>query len=348
MVENTLKSSTAFKKPSVRKNSSSEISEINSSDVETDKMEDIDENSNNLDKLAKETEKRKLSLVDESEDEIETVGITPSAKRVKKETDDVEDDGDGDVDGDVDGDDDGGDEDDEEVEEEAEEEEEEEEETDQPVDEAAQKKKLEDDAKEEIRLNALEDLKVIEIEFASLKDKLYDTQLNKLEYELKLCESKKHPDFLNYLQLIEDNFQNKIEKYINLQKYKLRCLDNQTRATRVSSHQQFYKLSQDLKSGEIMNITSNWYEINKERRSMDNLTLNLPDYYQFNSNITSKNVTSQEKINDLVHKRNSLFGELGLLRSYSKYIGGLPSSLNDLKSCNGEEINEDLKELGII
>ncbi|GMF06343.1 unnamed protein product [[Candida] boidinii] len=118
-------------------------------------------------------------------------------------------------------------------------------------------------------------------------------------------------------------------------------------ATRCSIHQQFNKNKLDLKNSEIMKITANWYEINKERRNMDNTTLGIPDYYQFNSNITDKNIKNQEIINELVDQRNSLFWEISSLQGLNKNIG-FPSSLNNLSSCSNDEIDDDLKLMGII
>ncbi|GMF07457.1 unnamed protein product [Ambrosiozyma monospora] len=196
---------------------------------------------------------------------------------------------------------------------------------------------------------AIEELKDIETDFAKLKDKLYNTQQTKLEFELKLCEANKHPDLLRYIDLIKENFENKVERCVNLQKYKLQCLDKQTKARRVAANQQFLKNCQDYKTKEIVSITSNWYEINKERRNMDSLILNNPEYFQYNLSINSKNVASQDKINNMVVMRNSLYNELSNMKRITKVAHGLvPSSLNNMKSCTNEEINDDLKAMGIL
>ncbi|KAH3662241.1 hypothetical protein OGAPHI_005489 [Ogataea philodendri] len=285
-----------------RKNLSSDVSEINSSEAETDRMESVeDHETGKVAEPNKQDTNGKLSGEEEDEGE-----------QAEEESD---------MDEDQEG--------------EAEEEQD-------------RHKNEQDEEKERLRLAALEQMKSIEIDFALLKDKLYETQMNKLMFELELCNSNKHPDYLNYQNMIENNFQAKVSRFVNLQKYKLKCLDTQTRATRVAIHQQFAKLCQDLKSEEIMQITSDWYEINNERRAMDNITLNLPDYYQYNSGITAQTVNSQSSINQLVVQRNALYNELSSLKGIERYTGGFPSSLNDLKSCTNEEIQMDLKEMNLV
>ncbi|KAG7841767.1 hypothetical protein KL942_001646 [Ogataea angusta] len=287
-----------------RKSPSSEVSEINSSEAETDRMDSVEES-----RLAKLAETNKQEEDEKLSGEEEDAGEQAEEESGMEEDQDTGED---------------------------------------KEERNSQKEGEEEKAKEHIRLNALEEIKNIEIEFALLKDKLYETQMNKLLFELELCNSNKHPDFINYSNMIENNFQAKVARYVNLQKYKLKCLDNQTRATRVAIHQQFIKCCQDLKNEEITNITSNWYEINKERRAMDNITLNLPDYYQYNGDITAANVNSQSAINRLVVQRNALYHELSSLKGIEKYTGGFPSSLNDLKSCTGEEAQQDLKEMNLV
>lgn len=205
--------------------------------------------------------------------------------------------------------------------------------------------KKEDLEREQERVDAMGALKEIEIDFAHLKDRLYETQMKKLEFELKLCEMNKHPDFVYFMKLIDDNFNSHIQQSINMQKYKLRCLDNQTRAYRVAIHQQYIKLCEDLKYKEIRHITSDWYEINKERRTMDTAGLDSPGFYQYNRHISAKNVRSQDSINELVCQRNALYKELSNLQGITKYQRAFPSALNYMKGCEKEDIDADLAAL---
>lgn len=195
------------------------------------------------------------------------------------------------------------------------------------------------------RVNAVNDLKEIEILFAQLKDKLYETQLTKLEFELKLCENNQHPELLDYMRMIDEDFKKKTERLMNLQKYQLKTLDNQTRATRVAIHQQFMKLRQDIKQEEVVKITTDWYDINKERKVLDMQAMGLPEYYQYNRSINSYNI--QQYIPSLINQRNSTYRELAKIQGLINYKEMFPSSLNNLKGCTRDELDEDLKDLGL-
>ncbi|GMF05489.1 unnamed protein product [Ambrosiozyma monospora] len=103
------------------------------SDVETDKMEGLDEKESDLEKLAGETQKRKLN---ETGDEADF----DSHKRIKKDADDDDD--------------------------------EEDDENDEHSDHDIKKEEEDEQAeKEATRLQAIEELKDIETDFAKLKDK---------------------------------------------------------------------------------------------------------------------------------------------------------------------------------
>lgn len=202
-------------------------------------------------------------------------------------------------------------------------------------------------ANEQKRTTAMHELKEIEIEFAHLKDKLYETQLKKLEFELRLCELNRHPDFLYFMKLIDENLKGRIEKSMNLQKYRLKCLDNQTKARRVQIHQQFVKSCEELKYGKIHEITADWYKINKERRQMDSTDSKLPEFYRYNSQITAQNVSNPEVIDCLVRQRNALYHEISSMEGLIKYKRVFPSSLNWLDGCSGKDQSKDMADMGI-
>ncbi|TID30989.1 hypothetical protein CANINC_000435 [Pichia inconspicua] len=318
-----------------------EKKEIPSSDAETDRMEGMDDRESDLAMMSENDRGKKRDHADsESSEELESADSANKKSKLIKETDIVDH---------IDA---------EEEEEEVDEEPEEEMEDDPAANEAIvdtevneeteeDKRRKEEEAKNEaIRLKAMNGLKEIEINFAKLKDKLYETQLTKLEFELKLCEDNKHPELLEYMKLIDEDFQKKSTRLINLQKYRFKCLDNQTRATRVAIHQQFMKLCQDIKTKEIVDITTNWYDVNKERRTMDMQNLELPEYYQFNKSINSYNIN--EYMPNLVSQRNATYKELGRLQGLIHYRQIFPSTLNNLTSCTKEEIESDLKAMGIV
>lgn len=307
---------------------------IPSSDAETDRMEELEGMESELEQLSSaksevDTPTDDLKRPIEAEQEEEEDGEKRSAKRAKSEAEeeDLEADPEGDDEdagededqgGDVDNDNDN--------------------DNDNNDDEEFTKR-------EEQRVKAMNSLKSIEIKFAQLKDKLYNTQLQKLEFELKLCEENEHFELIEYLKMVDEDFQKKQQRLLNEQKYKLKSLDIQTRASRTQIHQQFMKQCQDLKSKEILDITTDWYDINRERRSMDLMSLELPEYYQYFGYLQSGNV--DHYLPDLINLRNGQLNEIGELQSLVKFKMGVPSGLNYLKGCTKEELEGDLNGIGL-
>ena len=105
------------------------------------------------------------------------------------------------------------------------------------------------------------------------------------------------------------------------------------------------KLRQDIKQEEVVKITTDWYDINKERRVLDMQAMGLPEYYQYNRSINSYNI--QQYIPSLINQRNSTYRELAKIQGLINYKEMFPSSLNNLKGCTRDELDEDLKDLGL-
>ncbi|KAI0464290.1 hypothetical protein LJB42_001896 [Komagataella kurtzmanii] len=195
---------------------------------------------------------------------------------------------------------------------------------------------------EALRDQALSSLNELEMDFAKLKDMIYGNQMTKLQYELELCLKGSHPEFVNIVDKINRNFDAKLNRLIMTQKYQLQCIDNQTKATRLQLHQQYMKDAQDLKLRSISRTTSKWYEINKERRHLDNVILGVPDYYQFNPDLASaakKNQTAL--VHELANQRRNFQQELGVLTALQQNYR-FPSSLNHLTAAREDEIESDL------
>lgn len=298
---------------------------IPSSDAETDRMEDVEGMESELEQLS--SAKSETETVSErAQGEGKRDGEEVEARDVKRPKRESEEEGEGDG-------------------EEEEEEEDDEAEEEATGEEAELENEEEVNKREEQRVRAMNGLKAIEIKFAQLKDKLYNTQLQKLEFELKLCEENEHFELIEYLKMVDEDFQKKQQRLLSEQKYKLKTLDMQTRATRTQIHQQFMKECQDLKSKEILDITTDWYDINRERRSMDLMSLELPEYYQYFGYLQSGNV--EQYLPDLVNIRNGQLREIGELGGLVKYKAGVPSGLGYLSGCTKEELEADLKGIGL-
>lgn len=127
----------------------------------------------------------------------------------------------------------------------------------------------------EQRLLAIDDLMEIEKSFAEIKDKLYQDKLKFLEHELQLCLEGSHPELAKIYYKINGFYQDSLRLANHTLNYRLRCINNETIATRTSIHQDFLRRLMDSKNDMILDTTSKWYKINKERNQMDQL---VPDF----------------------------------------------------------------------
>lgn len=123
--------------------------------------------------------------------------------------------------------------------------------------------------KEQLRQDALKALTKIEVDFAHLRQALYENKLAKLQNELQMCLDGSHPQLQSYYQKIASIRDFKLKRVYQRQKYELECIDKETKCTRTSIHQEFYKNVSDLRHNLLSHTTQRWYDINKERREMD-------------------------------------------------------------------------------
>ncbi|CDK24660.1 unnamed protein product [Kuraishia capsulata CBS 1993] len=323
--------------------SSSELSDINSSEVETDLMEDIidsdlqrmatlDGDSNSNSNAIEEDDDDDTFVKNESDSAVESRkrrNLDGESDQKRRKLSDSK--PDEDVDEDPSND-----------KEQGSKEEEEDDEEEQA--EALEGDNDDEEEKEKLRAVALADLTDIEVGFAELKDSIFQNQLSRLQFELELCVNGSHPEFINFVSIINKNYEKRLSYITNSQRYQLKCIDDQTNAQRAQVHQQFIKNCQDLKTEYLWETTSEWYDINEERRKLDNKVLDIPDYYQFNPMLSTRD--ENDVIPELVSQRNGLLLEISQLKGLQKYVG-FPSALYDLRSARKADIDKDLLEMGI-
>lgn len=198
---------------------------------------------------------------------------------------------------------------------------------------AVQKKQEEELQRQKYRKEAIEKLTEIEIEFAKLKDKLYEDKLKAFESEIQMCLNGSHPALKSVYEKIEDHRNKKLRLVQNRQKYQLLCIDRQTRAQRLAIHQQFLKEKSEIKMDILDNTTIEWYDINRDRKFMNNIT---PEYSFRASNSKP----------DQIEQANQINHEIDTLSTINKNFG-FPLAPR-ISSSTAEEINEDLMALGIV
>lgn len=235
---------------------------------------------------------------------------------------------------------------------------------------------------DEQRKSAVEELILIEEDFSVLRDKLYKDKLEFLEHELELCLDGSHPELLQIYYKVNEFYQDNIRMANATLNYSLKCINNETIATRTSIHQDFLKNLADTRNEMITNTTSHWYRINKEWNYLD---LVVADYnfsalpsmstesssmpvvaggssleYYLGNQAASKKLQKQNLIVELVHQRNCLNAQLGVLNGLKEFHG-IPSAvanslLDDeplpaeellLRKATPDEVREDLQAMGI-
>ncbi|CCH40529.1 Midasin [Wickerhamomyces ciferrii] len=187
--------------------------------------------------------------------------------------------------------------------------------------------------KQKQRKEAIQYLTEIEIDFAKLRDRLYEDKMSRFKSELEMCLNGSHPELQNVYSKINSHTEEKIRLASLNQKYKFESIDRKTKAERTSIHQQFYKQVSDFRSSYLKDITKEWYQINKERRLLDTI---VPEY----------SYRVPEYVDELVEQRSQVNQEVSILMGLNKYFG-FPKAPN-LKPTEGEELDNDLKAMNIL
>lgn len=234
---------------------------------------------------------------------------------------------------------------------------------------------------DEHRKLAVDELILIETDFAHLRDKLFHDKLGFLEHELQLCLDGSHPELLEIYYKVNEYYQDSMKLANSTLNYSLKCINNETIATRTSIHQDFLRKLMDTKKDMVTATTSLWYKINRERNLLDQIEPEynfsaLPSdpvltgppiapggstvgYYQENYPINKK----EQKFNTLVglvEQRNNFNHQLGILNGLQEFHG-IPSAISTglveaddfstqellLRTATQDEIKDDLQAMGI-
>ncbi|CAO1606282.1 hypothetical protein XANCAGTX0491_009781 [Xanthoria calcicola] len=183
--------------------------------------------------------------------------------------------------------------------------------------------------------SAMDSLNAIERCFASLRDKLFDDRLAKLDAELAMLAEPNvtHPELLGMNQVLEQRRDEKIQNENTLLRYKLGSLENKSKAEKAQVHGQYMQSVRDIRDWNLEQVNKEWYQIHKERLGREN---NVPEYmYQFPTR-RSQQITHQTAYNK----------EVSLLSGIAKYRG-FPAA-PEIGGANPSEIESDFKKMGIV
>ncbi|KAL8992308.1 MAG: hypothetical protein Q9169_007200 [Polycauliona sp. 2 TL-2023] len=182
--------------------------------------------------------------------------------------------------------------------------------------------------------SAMDSLNAIERLFASLREKLFDERLAKLDAELTMLAEPNvtHPELLGMNQVLEQRRDEKIQHENTLLKYKLGSLENKSKAEKAQVHGQYMQSVRDIRDWNLEQVNKEWYQIHKERLAREN---NVPEYMYQHPTRRSQQITHQTAYNK----------EVSLLSGISKYRG-FPAA-PELAGAKPNEIESDFEKMGV-
>ncbi|KAL4883658.1 Sds3-like-domain-containing protein [Aspergillus karnatakaensis] len=184
------------------------------------------------------------------------------------------------------------------------------------------------------RTSAMDSLTILEREFATLRDKIFDERLSKINRELDMLKGPNptHPELLRQLECVKGYRDDKISYEQTLFQYRLQSLMNKSLAERAQSHSTFFQKVRDARERHSSVISKQFYSIQHDRFKTDDVS--AQHYIPFPTR-RSQQIAHQTAYNQ----------EVSVLAGVSKYVG-FPAAPS-LASARPTELDEDLEKMGI-
>ncbi|KAL4802908.1 Sds3-like-domain-containing protein [Aspergillus unguis] len=184
------------------------------------------------------------------------------------------------------------------------------------------------------RTSAMDSLAILEREFATLRDKIYDERISKLNRELDMLKGPNptHPELLRQLECVKGYRDSKINYEHTLFQYRLKSLLNRSQAERAQAHSTYFQRARDTREKHSSAISKQFYSIQHDRFKTDDVR---PQHYVPFPTRRSQQIAHQTAYNQ----------EVSVLAGVSKYVG-FPAAPS-LASARQTELDEDLEKMGI-
>ncbi|KAL4927888.1 uncharacterized protein BDV17DRAFT_282337 [Aspergillus undulatus] len=191
--------------------------------------------------------------------------------------------------------------------------------------------KVEEESK---RTSAMNSLAILEREFATLRDKIYDERISKINRELDMLKGPNptHPELLRQLDCIKGYRDAKINYEHTLFQYRLKSLLNKSQAERAQAHSTYFQRARDIREKHSSAISKQFYSIQHDRFKTDDES---PQHYVPFPTRRSQQIAHQTAYNQ----------EVSVLSGVAKYVG-FPAAPT-LSSARPTELDEDLGKMGI-
>lgn len=182
------------------------------------------------------------------------------------------------------------------------------------------------------RKAAAEALTQIELEFAKLRDKLYEERISDIDEEIRLVNEGTHPELATMMEAVNKRRDDKIRLYNTQLRYALHSQYTTMSTTRSQLHSQYAQHVREIRERYLDRVSEGLYQIQRERRAADML---VQDYtYRISEDRATR-----------MRERQAYNMEVQILSGIAKYIG-FPAA-PEVKGVASSELQQDLEAMGI-
>ncbi|KAJ5902381.1 hypothetical protein N7495_002909 [Penicillium taxi] len=185
------------------------------------------------------------------------------------------------------------------------------------------------------KMSAMESLATLEKEFATLRDKIYDEQIAKLDRELEMLSGPfpTHPEFLRQIECVERQRDEKLKYEETLFRYRTESQIKKSLAERAQINSTFFQNVRDVRERHSSAISKQFYDIQHDRFKTDELS---PHHIIPFPTRRSQQIAHQTAYNQ----------EVSVMAGVAKYVG-FPAA-PALAGARPSELQDDLEKMGIV
>ncbi|KAJ5705570.1 hypothetical protein N7536_001259 [Penicillium majusculum] len=184
------------------------------------------------------------------------------------------------------------------------------------------------------KMSAMDSLATLEKEFATLRDKIYDERISKLNRELEMLTGPNptHPEYLRQIECVQRYRDAKIKYEQNLYRYRMKSLMHKGLAERTQAHSTYYQRIRDARERHSSAVSKQFYAIQHDRFKTDELS---PHHIIAFPTRRSQQIAHQTAYNQ----------EVSIMAGVAKYVG-FPAAPS-LLGARPAELDDDLEKMGI-
>uniref|UniRef100_A0A093V799 Transcriptional regulatory protein DEP1 n=1 Tax=Talaromyces marneffei PM1 TaxID=1077442 RepID=A0A093V799_TALMA len=184
------------------------------------------------------------------------------------------------------------------------------------------------------KIAAIDALAVLEKEFATLREKIYDERIAKIDRELEQLTSPEptHPELLRQLECLQRHRDKKINYEHTLYQYRMQSLMSRSLADRAQIHSTYFQRIRDTREKHSTAVSKQFYAIQHDRFKTEELGAH--HYIPFPTR-RSQQISQQTAYNQ----------EVSVMAGVAKYVG-FPAAPT-LSAARTTEIDDDFDKMGI-